>query len=204
MANSSTSRFALTRRRFLALVAVTGGGLLTVRRLGCYGDLDWNGQNLGKSNAMIIAAAAETLIPDRPGDLPEDGPNGVEVAANIDHYLSGVSAEMLMEIQGLFALVEHGTLLDGKISRFSRLSPDDRLNVLLNLKGSDGLLNQAFEGLRALLLMGWYQDDRTWASIGYDGPMLKRPAPDPVPGSDASGPYGRWVAPAGTLPRGAS
>lgn len=202
MVNAPTSRFALSRRRFLALAALTGCGLLTFGRLGCYEDIEWNGQRLSRSEALIVAAAAEALIPNQPGELPTDGPNGVQIASNIDRYLWGVSSAMQLEIQGLFALIEHGTLLDGKIARFTRLSPDARLEVLTNLKDSEGLLNQAFEGLRALLLMGWYQDQRTWSSIGYDGPLLKRPPPMPVPTPEASGAYGRWVAAPNALPRG--
>jgi hypothetical protein len=30
-----------------------------------------------------------------------------------------------------------------------------------------------FEGLKALLFMGYYRDARTWRVIGYDGPRVE-------------------------------
>ena len=50
--------------------------------------------------------------------------------------------------------------------------------------------------------VGWYQDDRTWEALGYDGPMLIRDAPKPVLTPQAAGGYSEIVAEPGTPPRG--
>ncbi|MFU8804569.1 MAG: hypothetical protein ACNA8W_12220, partial [Bradymonadaceae bacterium] len=197
-----TNKPRMTRRRFLWLGGVGVVGALAIGRFSCYDAADWNGTILSEWQAHALAAAALTLIPDVPGEWPSSGPSPMEVAHNVDRFLVGMPPEMLTEIGQMFGLIEHGTLLGGRLTRFSNLSPEHRLDFLVGLRNRGGLLAMAFEGLRALCLLGWYQDDRTWKAIGYDGPMIKRPAPPPVPTPEQAGMYGRLVAKPGAVPRG--
>jgi hypothetical protein len=41
--------------------------------------------------------------------------------------------------------------------------------------GSD-LLRAGCEGLKSLVFLGYYRDPRTWTILGYDGPLVGRPA----------------------------
>jgi hypothetical protein len=196
-------KLRLTRRTFLWLGGATALGALAAGRLGCYSsDKEWGGHVLWRWEAHVLAAVAAALIPDAPGELSARGPSAMEVAHNVDAYLLGMPKDMVQEIHGMFALLEHGTLLGGRLARFTRLSPEARLDVLLGLRDRGGMLGQAFEGVRALCYLGWYQDDRAWPAIGYDGPLVDRPAPPAVPTPEHAGSYGRLVAEPGAQPRG--
>ncbi len=196
------SKLRITRRKFLWLGGLGTVGALAAGRFGFYSRQRWQGQVLAKWEAHTVAGAAEALIPDEPGRWPAVGPSPMEVAGNVDRYLQGMPRPMLREIRGMFALIEHGTVLGRRLMRFTRLSAEKRLDVLLAIRDRGDLFDQAFEGIRALCVVGWYQDDRTWKNLGYDGPQLERPAPPPVPAPDNAGPYAELVAEPGSNPRG--
>jgi hypothetical protein len=62
------------------------------------------------------------------------------------------------------------------MSRFTRLLPADQDKVLAAMESSDSpLLRAGFEGLKALVFMGYYRDARTWKVLAYDGPLKGRP-----------------------------
>ncbi len=198
----TSGKLRLTRRKFLWIAAGTAAGALAVGRLGFYPSAEWSGQVLSEWEGHVLAAAAAALIPDTPGELPAPGPSAMEVAQNVDAYLVGMPKRMIFEIHGMFALLEHGTLLGGSVSRLTRLSAEDGLDFLLALRERGGKLGQAFKGVRDLCLLGWYQDRRTWKPIGYPGPLLERPAPPAVVTPQEAGAYAKFVAKPGATPRG--
>jgi hypothetical protein len=192
-----------TRRTFLWLGAATAAGALAAGRLAFYATDDWDGQVLGEWEASVLAAAAMALIPDTPGKPSRPGPSAMQVAKNVDRFLVGMPKPMLLEIHGMFGLIEHATLLNGSVRRFTRLDPQAQRDFLLRLHDMGGKFAQAFKGIRDLCLVGWYQDKRTWATIGYDGPLLERPAPPAViRPSDTTGKYSELVAKPGATPKG--
>ena len=195
-------KLRMTRRKFLWIGGLGTAGALTIGRFGCYSLERWDGVVLAKWEAHTVAAAAEALIPDEPSQWPASGPSPMEVAQNVDQFLQGMPRPMLREVRGLFGLIEHGTLLGGRLSRFTRLSPDKRLDILVGLGDRGGLFAQVFDGIRSLCFVGWYQDPRTWEAIGYDGPLFDRPPPPPVLHPDQAMPYEELVAEPGSVPRG--
>ncbi len=192
----------MTRRKFLWLTGAGVVGALAVGRFGCYSTEQWEGQVLARWEAHTMAAAALALIPDEPGRWPTEGPTPWEVAANVDRYLSGMPQAMLREIRGMFVLIEQGTLLGCGIRRFTRLPAAKRLDVLLTIRDRGEMFALAFEGIRALCYVGWYQDDHTWQRLGYDGLMIQREGPPAVPTPEQSAPYQELVAEPGAVPRG--
>jgi hypothetical protein len=73
--------------------------------------------------------------------------------------------------------VAAATIGAGFASRFTRLGPADQDTVLASLEASSiDLLRAGFDGLKALVLMGFYRDARAWSVVGYDGPLVGRPA----------------------------
>ena len=59
--------------------------------------------------------------------------------------------------------------------RFTRLSASDQDRVLTSLQAHPSeLLRGGFDGVKALVFMGYYRDPRTWSLVGYDGPLLGR------------------------------
>jgi hypothetical protein len=75
------------------------------------------------------------------------------------------------------AYLEHvAPLAVGLVSRFTALSPAAQDRVLASLERSPyDLLRAGFDGLKALVFMGYYRDARTWGIVGYDGPLVRRP-----------------------------
>ena len=196
------SKPRFSRRTFFWLGGLGAAGIVGLRRVGCYPSDEWDGQVLARREAHTLAASAEALIPDTPGQWPETGPSPMEVARNVDAYLLGMPRTILREIRGMFALIEQGTFLNWRLRRFTRLPAERRLDVLANLSERGGMLALAFEGLRALVYVGWYQDERTWEALGYTGPMLESEGPIAVPAPDDAGPYASLVAEHGATPRG--
>jgi D-cysteine desulfhydrase len=188
-------------RRGLLVGGVAAVGLIAVARTTGYRDAlpDWQGGELARWEALLLIAAAEAVIPDVPGPLPTDGPDGPELAANVDRYLVGMPAPMRAEVHGLMALMEQGTLLGGRLSRLTRLEPAKRRAFLDGLTRKGGLLAVASRGIRDLCYVGWYQDPRTWPAIGYSGPLVKRREPGEPPRET---PYDALVAAPGALPEG--
>ena len=188
----------LTRRRVLlggagAALLVAGG-----RHVFGYSDFaEWQGLVLNRREALVVAAAAEAVIPDVPGPLPVPGPSPRQVAQAVDHYLAGMPAMMLLEVHGMFELLEQGTALDAHLGRLSKLDPAARLRFLRRLESFGSLLAQSARGIRDLCLLGWYQDPRTWGPLGFHGPLV------PPGGRGGPGRYDSLVAPRGRDPEGA-
>lgn len=189
-------RLGPTRRRLLVGTAAAAG-LLAVRTRGYAPRLPrWNGSVLARWEAAVVVAAAEAVIPDVSGPLPRPGPDGDEIAANVDRYLSGMPPRLLAEVHGMMLLLEQGTGLDGGLRRLTNQAPQDRRRFLGRLRSMGGLMAQASRGIRDLVLLGWYQDPRTWPQLGYGGPRLALGRRSPR--------YDALIAPSGQLPRSAA
>ncbi len=187
----------LTRRRVLA--GGIGAALLVTgwrHTMGYGGFEDWTGLVLTRKEALVVAAAAEAVIPDEPGPLPTPGPSGREVAEAVDRYLAGMPALMLLEVHGMFELLEQGTGLDLHVSRLTKLDPPGRRRFLGRLESFGGLLAQSARGIRDLCLLGWYQDERTWGPLAFNGPLV------PPGGRGGPSKYDSLIAPAGRDPEG--
>ena len=185
-----------SRRRLLVGGAALLGATALRHGVGYDRFEGWSGLVLDRREAQVLAAAAEAIVPDVPGPLPVDGPSARELVSAVDRYLAGMPATMIIELHGMFELLEQGTLLGGRISRLTSLEPDARRGFLLRLESFGGLLAQASRGVRDLCLLGWYQDARTWAPLGYRGPWV------PAAGLGGPGRYSSLVAPAGREPWG--
>lgn len=188
-------RPGLTRRCVLVGAGASALAAAGVVRLTDYDRLPaWDGRVLARWEAETVAAAAEALLPDVPGGPLTPGP--AEIAANVDRYLTGMPAALLAEVHAMMALVEHGTPLGGRLRRLTRLPPDARVRHLTGLVALPGPASAAWRGIRDLVMVGYYQDPRTWEAIGYTGPWV------PPGGLGGPGRYDALVAPAGALPRG--
>ncbi len=120
---------------------------------------------------LVVAQLARRIAaPDRAGVVSTDA---VDVAGFVDGYVARMVPGLRSDIGGLLGFVEHlAPVSAGFSSRFTRLGPEDQDRVLSWLEGADGLLAGAFDGLRALIFMGYYSDPRTWSILGYEGPTL--------------------------------
>jgi len=108
-------------------------------------------------------------------DIPTT--DDTDVAGFADAYVARLPAGLRRDLLRAVAFVEHLAPLGvGCAARFTRLSAADQDRVLASLESSgQDLLRGAFEGLKALVFMGYYRDPRTWRILRYDGPRVGRP-----------------------------
>jgi Gluconate 2-dehydrogenase subunit 3 len=113
-----------------------------------------------------------------PDDASVVSPDAADVVGFVDAYAAKMPYKMRRDVGRFLAYVEHVAPLGlGRGSRFSRLAPDAQDEVLASLEShGTELLRGGFEGIKALVFMGYYRDPRTWSVVGYDGPLLDRPA----------------------------
>jgi Gluconate 2-dehydrogenase subunit 3 len=127
---------------------------------------------------VIEHAARRIAAPDRPGDPSIPSPDDVDVASFADGWMARMPARVRRDLGRFLAYVEHvAPVVAGFVTRFTRLGPDDQDRVLSSIEASSSdLLRAGFEGLRSLVFLGFYRDPRTWRIVGYDGPLVARPA----------------------------
>lgn len=171
----------LTRRRLFRV------GLAGAVGLGAGGVLAWQTsgydvpdaiarrlRSLSPKEYRIVEAVAERIVRDDDGRLPP--PDEVDTALWVDAVVSSLHAADQRDVRHLLHLLEHALPpWSGRFARFTRLSGPGRDAVLEAMQGGDSpLLRAGFEGLKALVALAYFRDERTWAAIGYDGPLVGR------------------------------
>lgn len=124
----------------------------------------------GRELAIVRAAALRILDGAEP-DPELDG--ATPQCLFIDRYLGQLDAGLSGDVRALLSLLELYPLLTGGFSRFSRLSPAAQDAVLASWEGSrTALLRQGLQALKAMCFLAHYQDERSFASLGYSGPIV--------------------------------
>lgn len=120
---------------------------------------------------VVQHLARRVCAADEPGVVT---PDEADVAGFVDGYVANMAPRMRRDLGRFLGVIEQlapAGLAMG--SRFSRLGAADQDRVLASLESSSSdLMRGGFEGLKALLFMGYYRDARTWRVIGYDGPRV--------------------------------
>jgi len=128
---------------------------------------------------LVVAqhAARRIVASDDANDRAIPTADDTDVAGFIDAYVAKMPKGTRRDLLRFFAYLEHMAPLGLKLgSRFTRLSAIDQDRVLTSLETSDTpLLRAGFEGLKALIFMGYYRDPRTWRIANYAGPRVNRP-----------------------------
>jgi gluconate 2-dehydrogenase subunit 3-like protein len=126
---------------------------------------------------VVQHAARRIAAPDRPDDPTIPTPDALDVAGFVDAWLARMAAPLRRDFGRFLAYLEHlAPLRAGEASRFTRLDAAAQDRVLADVEASSfDLLRAGFDGLKSLVLMGYYRDARAWALIGYDGPRVGRP-----------------------------
>jgi gluconate 2-dehydrogenase subunit 3-like protein len=126
---------------------------------------------------VVQHAARRIAAPDRTDDAAIPSADDLDVAAFVDAWVARMRPDLRRDFGRFLAYVEHlAPLRVGLGSRFTRLAADAQDRVLAATQASSSdLLRAGFEGLKSLVLMGYYRDARTWAIVGYDGPRVGRP-----------------------------
>jgi hypothetical protein len=127
---------------------------------------------------VVQHAARRIVAADRPEDPNIPAADAVEVAGFVDAWIARMPQKVRVDLGRFLAYLEQlAPLASGHASRFTRLQPLAQDEVLAAVEASSSdLLRAGFEGLKALVFSGYYSDARTWGILGYDGPLVGRPA----------------------------
>jgi hypothetical protein len=127
---------------------------------------------------VVVRQAAERIAaPDEIGSMSLPTAHDLDVAGFVDEWLGRMNARVVRDFGRFLAYLEHvAPLACGMLPRFTKLTASEQDRVLASLEASQSdLLRAGFEGLKALVFMGYYRDPRTWSTLGYDGPFVGRP-----------------------------
>jgi hypothetical protein len=121
----------------------------------------------------VLTALCDRFIP-----VASPGPRAVKVAERIDLELSFHHPQLIRDFKSALLLVEHGGVLHGSATRFTRLAAEEQDARLLAM-AVDGIEveRMAASQLKLISVFFYYCDERTWKDIHYDGPMAQRKAP---------------------------
>lgn len=180
----SLAQTTMTRRRWLkaalALGAVSAAsGVVAFLRTGDYEVAPEIAKKLvvfSPGEFVVAEAIASRIVaPDRPDDPTIPTAREVGVALFMDGYLSGMRASMRRDLLRMLHYVEHvAPLASGFAHRFSSLSAEAQDEVLQGIASSRvTVLRAGFEGLKSLVMMGYYRDPRTWPILDYAGPTIR-------------------------------
>lgn len=155
-----------------ALLALGGLGALSLRK-GPPRDLPREGLGvLDAREYAVMAALAARIVPDRPG-FPTVEELSTAVAA--DALLQKMDASVRAEMKQLLRLFENAltnALFGGRPRPFTSLSPPTQDEVLREWRDSRlEVRRTGYQALRGLVLAAYYGDARTWAAVGYPGPV---------------------------------
>ena len=129
------------------------------------------GHCLSAREYVIVRAAALRILDGAEPDPHADG--AARQCAFIDGYLSQLEEGLRSDVKALLSLLELYPLVTGSFTRFSRLAPAAQDAVLASWERSrTALLRQGLQALKAMCLLAHYQDERSFASIGYSGPLV--------------------------------
>lgn len=168
----------LDRRGFLRTTA--GGAaaiaLASLIPTGCAADYPQAAEDgtdleaLSEKEYAVLKAAAEALLVGVP--VPPD-----RVARRLDVELGRVGDPVLTDMKTVLTVLEHLTLLGGRLRRFTALAPADRLAYLDTWKHSRFTLRRAvFQAVRSAVFFFAYCDDATRSLTGFEGPWPERVA----------------------------
>ena len=116
----------------------------------------------------IARAAAEALLVGLPI-------SATTVAKRIDQELAWVGEPIRTDMKTVLGLMEHLTLLGGRVKRFTELKPNQRLAYLRTWRDSSLQLRRAaYQALKGFVYYFAYIDDATRPLTGFNGPWPER------------------------------
>jgi hypothetical protein len=170
----------LPRRRILkaaiafGVLGAAGSVVAIVRSRGYEIDEEVRARLVGLEPWQYVVVqhlARRVCAADEPGVVT---PDETDVAGFVDGYVAKMPKRMRRDLGRFLGVIEQLAPAGARMtSRFTRLDGHDQDKVLASLESSSSdLMRGGFEGVKALLFMGFYRDPRTWPLIGYDGPRV--------------------------------
>lgn len=121
---------------------------------------------------QIFKAIADTIIP--AGGANAKSASALGVADNLDKYMLTEPSRVQQDFKSAINLFEYGPLLfDLKLTRFSRLTPDEQYRHMESWAYSSlNLRRTIFQAFKKSVMFAYYADPSTWPAIGYGGTLL--------------------------------
>jgi len=165
-----------------ALLGLALLGWALLRATAGYGRRDPVLRQLSAREYALVRGAAEAAFPPG-GPIPLSGID-VRIPEHVDRYLAALPTRNRVLIRLLFVLIEHATLIfkapgwDGW-RRFSALSLEQRMAVLEGWARSPIQVRRlVFQGLRAVLTMGYFACPAVLRAIGLAPLAIETPVVD--------------------------
>lgn len=181
-----TSTPLLTRRRLLVVGGATAAALAAGSALLMRGGGDAHYRallrpgttpvTLTEKELAVLTALCDAVVPELDPSRP--GASTLRLAERIDKELSFHHRALQRDFAQALFFLEHGAVLRGSTVRFTRLAPAEQEARLEAMLVGNDLERQVLNSLRFVALFFAYCDERTWASIHYDGPPFPRSAPE--------------------------
>ena len=129
------------------------------------------GTVLSSSESQTLRAVSLRILDGAVPDPAGDG--GAAICRFVDRYLLELPRSLQRDVRALLHLVELFPLLSLRMARFSHLRGDEQDAMLAGWQDSRiGLFRQGFQALKSLCCLAHYQDARSFAAIGYSGPLV--------------------------------
>jgi hypothetical protein len=167
---------------FPALLALALLAWAVLRFAAGYGRRDPALPQLSARELALVRAAAEAAFPPG-GPIPLSGIDA-RIPEHVDRYLAALPARNRVLIRLLFVLIEHATWIfkapgwDG-FRRFSALTLEQRMAVLEGWARSKIHVRRlVFQGLRAVLTMGYFACPAVLRAIGLAPLAIETPVVD--------------------------
>jgi len=126
---------------------------------------------LSDANRSTLRALGETLFP---STGPTD-PSGADVVPDgVESLVAGMDPAVVNKVALLLSAFELAAIVRfGR--RFSRL-PDERRTRYVDgwMRSSLAPRRVVYRAIRDLCASAYYNDDRVWPMLGYDGPLVGR------------------------------
>ena len=138
-------------------------------------DPDYDYKFLNAHDRTLIAAISPamlaTALPNDPLDLKQAI---VEIVRGVDLTINGLAPSVQDELRELFYLMSFPAVrrfLAGVWTPWLEANVLEIDKFLLNWQISRfNLLRSGYQGFHEIILASWYGNQRSWKSIGYDGP----------------------------------
>ncbi len=155
---------AVTRRQIFAGGAVLGAAWVSLQLAGHRPLASLDSPMLGSAGRRTLLAASEALLPS-----PDDA---AWAAGAVDDFLATGDPIQGEALRLALSVLEHwpGGL---RFSRFSRLTPEQRRQVLQDwCRSPIGPKRQIAVAVTKTVLFTHYARPESWVGIGYPGPMV--------------------------------
>ncbi len=119
----------------------------------------------------ILASVVSRMV-----DTGEGAIDPTDAVATVDALCASLDPALTEPLPLLLRLVEWSPpLFQLRFARFTSLPPEEQDECLRDWMTSRlGLRRMGFAALKNLCMLGWYSQERSWASVGYAGPLLGR------------------------------